>query len=224
MDTWSQGSKAGNKKQEEKEEKRRAELARKAEIARLLAEEEASAPAKVKATPKAGAAKKATPKKDVKPAGPGAIAAGGGLAAVSAPAEDVAPKEPEAYSATGIDNAIDLLEVVNAKMDKASIGTRAADIERHPEVRCAARCCFQIDTTTSDCRGDSRPRLRRTRRGSCQMPRKMYVCLRSLVHAIYVTHKSLSDQHPGLRLNQYHVRPTLLGILLSLDTLLTPIF
>ncbi|KAI1791550.1 DUF1014-domain-containing protein [Ganoderma leucocontextum] len=133
-DKWSDGSK-GNKKQEDKEEKRRAELARKAEIARLLAEEESSAPAKVKAAPKAGAAKKATPKKDVKPAGPGAIAAGGGLGAVSATAEDEAPKEPESYSATGIDNAIDLLEVVTAKMDKASVGTRAADIERHPERR-----------------------------------------------------------------------------------------
>ena len=140
---WSQGSKS-NKKQDDKEEKRRAELARKAENARLLAEEETSAPAKVKAAPKAGAAKKVTPKKDIKPAGPGAIAAGGGLDAVSASAEEGAPKEPEAYSATGIDNAIDLLEVVNAKMDKASIGTRAADIERHPEVRCPVGYHFQL--------------------------------------------------------------------------------
>ncbi|KIK19555.1 hypothetical protein PISMIDRAFT_107323, partial [Pisolithus microcarpus 441] len=37
--------------------------------------------------------------------------------------------------ATGIDNALDLLEVVTAKMDKASVGQQAAGIERHPERR-----------------------------------------------------------------------------------------
>jgi hypothetical protein len=40
----------------------------------------------------------------------------------------------ESYAATGIDNAIDLLDVVTAKMDKASIGQQAAGIEKHPEV------------------------------------------------------------------------------------------
>ena len=99
--------------------------------ARLLAEEEASAPSK-KAAPKAGA-KKAAPKAAPKPAGPGAIAAGGGLG----PSVTDIPKaeEPETFSATGIDNALDLLEVVTAKMDKASVGQRAAGIEQHPEVR-----------------------------------------------------------------------------------------
>jgi len=63
--------KGGKAKQEEKEEKRKAELARKAEAARLLAEEEASlSSAKPKAT---GPKKKAAP--IPKPAGPGAIAA-----------------------------------------------------------------------------------------------------------------------------------------------------
>lgn len=42
---------------------------------------------------------------------------------------------PEVYSATGIDDALDLLEVVNAKKDKASVGQQAAGLERHPEVR-----------------------------------------------------------------------------------------
>ncbi|KAI0713672.1 hypothetical protein C8Q76DRAFT_693508 [Earliella scabrosa] len=130
---WAQGGKSA-KKTEDKEEKRRAELARKAENARLLAEEESSAPPKVKAAPKAGA-KKATPKKDVKPAGPGAIAAGGGLGAVGVERDDSGPKEVESYSATGIDNAIDLLEVVTAKMDKATVGSKAAELERHPERR-----------------------------------------------------------------------------------------
>ena len=124
-----------NKAKEEKEEKRRAELARKAEIARLLAEEEASAPSKVKSAPKAGAKKVAA--KPVKPAGPGAIAAGGGLGAISTSEKDMGgkPEEPETFAATGLDNALDLLEVVTAKMDKASVGTQAAGIERHPEVR-----------------------------------------------------------------------------------------
>ncbi|KAH9857494.1 hypothetical protein C2E23DRAFT_804506 [Lenzites betulinus] len=135
-DEWSKGSKAASKAKEDKEEKRRAELARKAENARLLAEEESSAPAKVKVAPKA-ATKKAPPKV-AKPAGPGAIAAGGGLGAVSTPPEavdDSKPAEVESFTATGIDNAIDLLEVVTAKMDKASVGSQAANIERHPERR-----------------------------------------------------------------------------------------
>ncbi|KZV68107.1 DUF1014-domain-containing protein [Peniophora sp. CONT] len=102
----------------------------------MLAEEEASAPAKKTVAPKAGAKKaKPTPK----PAGPGAIAAGGGLAAVEAkeetPTKPEKPEEVESYSATGIDNALDLLEVVTAKMDKASVGSKAGEIEKHPERR-----------------------------------------------------------------------------------------
>ncbi|KAJ7765802.1 DUF1014-domain-containing protein [Mycena metata] len=131
--------KGGKASKEEKEEKRRAELARKAENAKLLEEEESSAPAKVKVAPKAV-------KKAVKPAGPGAIAAGGGLAAVAAPTAEAdtakgkgkderVDEEPESYTATGIDNALDLLDVVTAKMDKASVGQQAAGIERHPERR-----------------------------------------------------------------------------------------
>ncbi|KAG6820048.1 hypothetical protein H0H93_006063 [Arthromyces matolae] len=128
---WSEGSKADKASKLDKEEKRKADLARKAENARLLAEEEASAPAKVKAAPKAGSGKS---KPVSKPAGPGAIAAGGGLGLGSEPAKDAfADKEIESFAATGIDNALDLLEVVNAKMDKASIGQQAAGIERHPE-------------------------------------------------------------------------------------------
>lgn len=49
--------------------------------------------------------------------------------------KDEPPKEIESYAATGIDNALDLLEIVTAKMDKASVGQQAAGIERHPEVR-----------------------------------------------------------------------------------------
>ena len=95
----------------------------------MLAEEEAAAPPKVKNAPKAGAKKGA---KATTPAGPGAIAAGG---AVGEKSKDASPEEVESYAATGIDNALDLLEVVTAKTDKASVGQQAAGIERHPEVR-----------------------------------------------------------------------------------------
>ncbi|KAI0344990.1 DUF1014-domain-containing protein [Trametopsis cervina] len=131
-DKWQDG--APKKKGEDKEEKRKAELARKAEIARLLAEEEAAAPSKPKAAPKAGA-KKAAAKAPPKPAGPGAIAAGGGLGEVDKGKDREEPQEPESFSATGLDNALDLLEVVTAKTDKASVGQRAAGIEQHPERR-----------------------------------------------------------------------------------------
>ncbi|KAF7323471.1 hypothetical protein HMN09_00128100 [Mycena chlorophos] len=138
---WADGAK-GKGTKEDKEAKRQAELARKAENARLLAEEEKGAPAKAKAAPKAGA-KKAQPK----PAGPGAIAAGGGIGAATSSTDgaedkgkekapdDGVPEVVEAFAATGIDNALDLLEVVNAKTDKASVGQAAAGLERHPERR-----------------------------------------------------------------------------------------
>ncbi|KAG5352654.1 hypothetical protein C0989_001276 [Termitomyces sp. Mn162] len=129
-DKWKDGAKTAKATKVEKEEKRQADLARKAENARLLAEEEATAPSKAKSAPKAGKSK-STPK----PAGPGAIAAGGGLGAAGSTKDNVPEKEIESYAATGIDNALDLLEVVNAKMDKASIGQQAAGIERHPERR-----------------------------------------------------------------------------------------
>lgn len=113
-------------------------MARKAENARLLAEEEAAAPPKVKAAPKAGTKKAA---KAATPAGPGAIAAGGGLGEEPQEPQGAASEEVESYAATGIDNALDLLEVVTAKTDKASVGQQAAGIERHPEVR-RRRCCL----------------------------------------------------------------------------------
>ncbi|KAF5344280.1 hypothetical protein D9758_012364 [Tetrapyrgos nigripes] len=135
-ESWKDDSvKGGKASKETKEEKRKADLARKAENARLLAEEESSAPPKAKPAPKAGT-KKAGAKPTPKPAGPGAIAAGGGLGDAEPKEKDRAENEPvESYSATGIDNAIDLLEVVTAKMDKASVGSQAAGLERHPERR-----------------------------------------------------------------------------------------
>jgi len=74
-------------------------------------------------------------KKEAKPAGPGALSAGGGLDAVDVKETSEEPREAESFSATGIDNALDLMEVVNAKTDKASVGQQAAGIEKHPERR-----------------------------------------------------------------------------------------
>ena len=119
----------GKSKQGDREKKRKADLARKAENARLLAEEEAAVSAKPKQMHKKKGAK------DIKPAGPGAIAAGVDVSSEPTnPAEVNRHAEVESYAATGIDNALDLLEVVTAKMDKASVGQQAASIERHPEV------------------------------------------------------------------------------------------
>ena len=42
--------------------------------------------------------------------------------------------EAESFAASNIDDALELLEVVTAKMDKASVGQQAAEIEKHPEV------------------------------------------------------------------------------------------
>lgn len=100
----------------------------------MLAEEEA-ATLKKKASPKAGS------KKAAKPAGPGAIAAASAGAAESAEPPSSSknggePEEIESFAATGIDNVLDLVDVVTAKMDKASVGNQAATtVEKHPEVR-----------------------------------------------------------------------------------------
>ncbi|KAF8319444.1 DUF1014-domain-containing protein, partial [Clavulina sp. PMI_390] len=41
----------------------------------------------------------------------------------------------ETFTATGIDDALEMLEIVNAKADKASVGQDASKIEAHPERR-----------------------------------------------------------------------------------------
>ena len=40
----------------------------------------------------------------------------------------------ESFSASNLDDALDMLEVVNAKTDKASVGNMASGLEKHPEV------------------------------------------------------------------------------------------
>jgi hypothetical protein len=145
---WEQGTK--KEKAADKEAKRQEQLARKAETARLLAEEETSAAPK-KTTPK----KTGNKKKDAKPAGP---TDGSGAANLEEAGDE--PREPESFSATGIDNALDLLDVVNAKTDKASVGQQAAGIERHPEasgtltiIRSLAQADLYFPTLTAKIQG-----------------------------------------------------------------------
>ncbi|KAG8678881.1 hypothetical protein FRC08_017410 [Ceratobasidium sp. 394] len=132
---WAIGTKS-NKAAEEKAVKKAAEAARKAENARLLAEEEATL-SKPKQAPKANKRKeKPSPPKS---AGPGSVAADEGLASVGTPEQRKGEEEPaESFVATGIDDALDFLEIVNARTDKATIGQQAASLERHPERRLKA--------------------------------------------------------------------------------------
>ncbi|KAI0291414.1 hypothetical protein BC826DRAFT_479432 [Russula brevipes] len=154
-----------NKRAAAEEAKERAEASKwvEGENARLLAEEEASAQAKKAASAKAGAKKAANAK--TKSAGPGAIAADDAPVAPAVSAEDSTkngdePQEVESFSATGIDNALDLLEVVTAKMDKASVGNQAAStIEKHPERRFKAAFNAYVDRELPNIRAEQ-PGLR----------------------------------------------------------------
>ena len=87
----------------------------------MLAEEEASQPSKPK-----GGANKAGKKAPPKPAGPGALSAGG---------INTSFDKPESFGATGLDDALDMMSIVGQKSDKASMGAKAGQIEKHPERR-----------------------------------------------------------------------------------------
>ncbi|ORY55750.1 hypothetical protein BCR35DRAFT_310006 [Leucosporidium creatinivorum] len=115
---WAKGAKGKDKgadKAAAAEEARR----KKAERERLLAEEESSMPSKPKANPKAGA-KKAAPVKST-PKIPSF--------------ESGFSDDPQSFSASGIDDALDMLNLVGSRSDKAAIGSQAAKIETHPERR-----------------------------------------------------------------------------------------
>ncbi|TIB26373.1 hypothetical protein E3P89_00062 [Wallemia ichthyophaga] len=135
---WSQGSKGkvsrlvctgifeangiSQGKKEDDAEKKAQQAAKKAEKDRMLAEEEASMPSKPKAGANKGGNKKAPPK----PAGPGALSAGGINASVD---------QPESFGASGLDDAMDMMSIVGQKSDKATMGAKAGQIEKHPERR-----------------------------------------------------------------------------------------
>lgn len=82
---------------------------KKVERERLLAEEEASLPTKPKANPKAGA-KKAPVK-----------------STLSIPSfESGFGDDPQSFSASGIDDALDMLSLVGSRTDKAAIGSQVS--------------------------------------------------------------------------------------------------
>ena len=89
----------------------------------MLAQEEASQPSK----PKGGGASKSK-KPASKPAGPGALSAGG----INSSIDDA---KPQSFGASGLDDALEMMSVVGSKTDKASVGARAGQIEKHPERR-----------------------------------------------------------------------------------------
>ncbi|KAJ9105108.1 hypothetical protein QFC20_004395 [Naganishia adeliensis] len=137
---WAAGAKDSSKKEAARAKAEEAERKKREKEALLKAEEE-SLPSKPKATVKkagTGAAKKKEP---IRPAGPGALAAGGGLASV--PLDEAktsgknTPEEVEAVhlAATGIDQMLEALELVNARTDKDALGAKAGLIEKHPERR-----------------------------------------------------------------------------------------
>jgi len=133
---WNDGAKVD--KAAEARAKAEAAAARKAEAARILAEEEAQASVSKPKPPKASKSKKA--------AAPtaGASSGKGKGKAEPEPEPEVEAAGPssgnldgivESFSASNLDDALDMLEVVNAKTDKASVGNMASGIEKHPERR-----------------------------------------------------------------------------------------
>lgn len=92
--------------------------AKKAEKAALLAEEEASLPSKPK--PKTGPKKKAP-----RPAGPDSLASSSKVPGLGDDKPKFEEKEaPVEFGATGIDQMLEALEVVNSKSDKDALGAK----------------------------------------------------------------------------------------------------
>ncbi|SCV70045.1 BQ2448_1439 [Microbotryum intermedium] len=118
---WSKGAK-GKGRGEDKAAAAAAAKARKEEAARLLVEEEASIKSAKPAAPKAGAKKassSSTPKTSAK-----------------IPSFSDGVEEPTSFSASGIDDALDMLNLVNERTDKAYVGAQAnAKVDSHPERR-----------------------------------------------------------------------------------------
>jgi hypothetical protein len=136
-------------------------------------------------------------------------------------------REVESYVATGLDNALDLMEVVTAKMDKASVGQQAAGIERHPEVcrlsfstllfhlvnrgvldlqrRFKVKLTYHshvlavIDASLHSLKGCTRG-IPRT--GATQHQKR---CAFSFSPSVLQFSPYFHKQHPGLRLQQYKV-------------------
>ncbi|KAI9462540.1 DUF1014-domain-containing protein [Russula earlei] len=157
-DKWKEGARS-TKAKDEKKDRDALVARRKAENARLLAEEEASADQAKKASPKAGTKKAAAGARAKQRAGHGEVVAPAVSAETSNKSDSGPSQDIESFSATGIDNALDLLEVVTAKMDKASVGNQAATIEKHPERRFKAAFNAYVDRELPNIRAEQ-PGLR----------------------------------------------------------------
>jgi hypothetical protein len=125
--SWADGSKGGGKKgKESAAEKKAEEAAKKAERERLLKEEEDSIP---------DGGKKAAKKE----AGGGGAKGKKAAPATAQPKNDFGDGDLESgvtsLSASNIDDALDALSIATEKTDKASQGSKAAGLERHPERR-----------------------------------------------------------------------------------------
>lgn len=130
---WTEGAKVD--KAADARAKQEAAAARRAEAARLLAEEEAEAGSSKPKAPKVSKpAKKASATADAPGKGKGKVIETATAASTST-AEGNIEGLVESFSASNIDDALDLMEVVTAKTDKASVGTMASGLERHPERR-----------------------------------------------------------------------------------------
>ncbi|KAK1923244.1 hypothetical protein DB88DRAFT_341722 [Papiliotrema laurentii] len=131
-EAWKSGSKGVSKS--EVAAAKQAELARKkAEREALLAAEEASTSTK-KAAPKAGQ------KKKEKTLPPGGIIASSfsthdPLGLRTAKGADGEPEKVPELTATGIEEMLEVMDLINEKTTKEAVGAKAGLIERHPERR-----------------------------------------------------------------------------------------
>lgn len=120
---WDKGAK-GKGAADAKAEKAAEAARKKAEKAALLAEEEASLPDKPVKKPAASGKKANAEKKAEMKAS----------AASSGPPSSI-DDALSSFSASNIDDALDALSIATERTDKASQGSKAAQLERHPERR-----------------------------------------------------------------------------------------
>ena len=112
---WQQGAR-GKTAADSRNEKAAEKARKKAELDRLKQEDEANTPGKASS-------------------GKGGGKSGGGGKGVNRDALDDIDMQIAALNATNLDDALEAMELVNAKSDKASRGAAAGNIERHPERR-----------------------------------------------------------------------------------------
>ena len=117
---WQQGAK-GKSAADARNEKAAEKARKKAELDRLKAEDDANTPGKTKGT--GGKS------------GGGRSAGGGGKGAGRSSELDDLDMQIAAFNATSLDDALDAMELVNERSDKASRGAAAGSIEKHPERR-----------------------------------------------------------------------------------------